>query len=77
MTEDEIHLLTDDVLVRYVEEFFEAVDSANIHKLWSSWSHLAETFLLKRVAMESGIQEVAYRSASVAILAQVGIQASA
>ena len=36
MTQDEIHLLTDDVLERYVEEFFEAVDSANLDKVWSS-----------------------------------------
>ena len=58
-----MHLMTDDVLERYVEEFFEAVDIANIDKVWSSWSHLGESFLLKRVTMESGIQEVAYRSA--------------
>ena len=63
MTEDEINLLADDVLERCVEEFFEAVDSANVDKVWSSWSNIAETFLLERVAMESGIQEVAYRSA--------------
>ena len=46
-----------------MEEFFEVVDIADIDKVWSTCFTLAETFLLEWVAVESGIQEVAYRSA--------------
>ena len=56
MSTDDLLALQEDVLDRYMRCFDLACDDEDINKMWDCWTHMAETFLAERAAMETGIE---------------------